>query len=364
MKERIVIKVGSNVLARCDGSIDVTRMSAISDQIAALCKEGKEIILVSSGAMACGRSMVKPDRKLDPVGRRQLYSAIGQVRLMSLYYQFFADHGIRVGQVLTMKESFSTRREYLNQRHCMEVMLRSGVLPIVNENDTVSLTELMFTDNDELSSLVASMMGAKTLVILSNVDGIFNGNPSDPESRIIPIVKPDTDLSEHIREEKSSFGRGGMTSKFKSARNASLEGIRVIIACGKREGVLTALFDKPESVPHTTFLPAEDVSSVKKWVARSTVFSKGAIRINANAAKALESDDAVSLLMVGVTTVEGSFDEGDIIGILDDKGCRIAVGRANYSSEEARGLIGVHGRKPIVHYDYLFMEGKQDGRFQ
>ena len=364
MKERIVIKVGSNVLARPDGSIDVTRLSSLSDQVALLLKDGKEVILVSSGAVACGRSMLKPERKLDSVEQRQLYSAIGQVRLMNLYYKLFAEHGIKIGQVLTMKESFSTRTEYLNQRSCMEVMLRSGVVPIVNENDTVSVTELMFTDNDELSSLVASMMGASTLVILSNVDGIFTGHPSDPESRLIKEVKPDEDLSAYIKEDKSSLGRGGMSSKFASARNAAQEGIRVMIACGKREGVVTDLFRDPDSVPHTTFIPAEGMSGIKKWIGRSSDFAKGSVHINANAAKALTGEDAVSLLMVGVTSVDGDFEEGDIIDIFDEEGRMVAVGRAGYSSEEGRKLVGVHDVKPMVHYDYLYIEGRNDGRFQ
>ena len=183
--KRIVIKVGSNVLTRNDGTLDVTRMSALVDQIAWLRRNSYEVILVSSGAMACGRSEVNAVKKLDSVEQRQLFSAVGQVKLINLYYDLFREYGIHVGQILTMKESFATRHEYLNQRACMSVMLENGILPIVNENDTVSVTELMFTDNDELSGLIASMMDASTLVILSNIDGIYNGAPSDPESSVI-----------------------------------------------------------------------------------------------------------------------------------------------------------------------------------
>ena len=178
---RIVVKVGSNVLTRDDGKLDVTRMSAIVDQIVWLKKNGHEIILVSSGAMACGRNELKVENKLDSVEQRQLFSALGQVKLIGLYYDLFREFNIHVGQVLTMKESFSTRGEYLNQRACMNVMLKNDVIPIVNENDTVSVTELMFTDNDELSGLIASMMDCDTLIILSNVDGIYNG---DRKSRL------------------------------------------------------------------------------------------------------------------------------------------------------------------------------------
>ena len=160
MDRRLVIKVGSNVLTRDDGKLDITRMSALTDQLAWLRSEGYEVILVSSGAMASGRGEIKVDRKLDSVEQRQLYSALGQAKLINLYYDLFREYRIPVGQVLTMKENFSSRREYLNQRACMTVMLENGVIPIVNENDTVSVTELMFTDNDELSGLIASMMDA------------------------------------------------------------------------------------------------------------------------------------------------------------------------------------------------------------
>ena len=159
---RIAVKVGSNVLACRDGTLDVTRMSALVDQIAELNKSGVEIILISSGAVASGRSEIHPQKKLDSVDQRQLFSAVGQAKLINRYYELFREHGIAVGQVLTTKENFSTRRHYLNQKNCMTVMLENGVIPIVNENDTISVSELMFTDNDELSGLIASMMDAQS----------------------------------------------------------------------------------------------------------------------------------------------------------------------------------------------------------
>ena len=172
---RIVIKVGSNVLTRDDGRPDTTRISALVDQVARLHRAGTEVILVSSGAVASGRSILgQRAGKLDSVSARQLFSAVGQVKLLNRYYDLFNEYGIVCGQVLTTKESLSTRRQYLNQRNCMETMLANGVLPIVNENDTISVTELMFTDNDELSGLVAAMMNAEALIILSNIDGIYD----------------------------------------------------------------------------------------------------------------------------------------------------------------------------------------------
>ena len=173
---KITVKIGSNVLTRPDGTLDVTRMSALVDQIAVLHKKGVEIVIVSSGAVASGRSLLGLTKKMDVVDQRQLFSAVGQARLINHYWDLFRDHGITVGQVLTMKENFGSRRHYLNQRNCMRVMLDNKVIPIVNENDTVSVSELMFTDNDELSGLIASMMDMEALIILSNIDGIYNGN--------------------------------------------------------------------------------------------------------------------------------------------------------------------------------------------
>ncbi|EFI73001.1 MULTISPECIES: glutamate 5-kinase [Segatella] len=354
---RIVVKVGSNVLTRDDGKLDVTRMSAIVDQIVWLKKNGHEIILVSSGAMACGRNELKVENKLDSVEQRQLFSALGQVKLIGLYYDLFREFNIHVGQVLTMKESFSTRGEYLNQRACMNVMLKNDVIPIVNENDTVSVTELMFTDNDELSGLIASMMDCDTLIILSNVDGIYNGDPKEPHTRVIPMVNYDRDLDEYIQETKSGFGRGGMITKTRIARKVAEEGVRVIIANGKTENILVDLITHPQETMHTEFRPNPNpTSQVKKWIAHSEDFAKGKIHINAKAEEILKGEKAASLLLVGVTSIEGVFEEGDIINVVDDKDKVIAVGRSSYSSEEAIKLIGEHDIKPLIHYDYLYME--------
>ncbi len=251
--KRIVVKVGSNVLTREDGTLDTTRVSALTDQIQALRSRGIEVILVTSGAVACGRSLCQAAPGLDEVQQRQLHAAVGQVRLMDLYYRLFADYGIRVGQILSMKKNFEPGEEYENQRRCMEGMLRSGVLPIVNENDAVSITELMFTDNDELSGLVAAMMGADTLIILSNIDGLYDGDPSAPGSRVIARVSPSEDLSTVIGEAHSSAGRGGMHTKYGVAKRLSAGGIRVLLACGKRDDVLTLLADNPAGIVHTEF---------------------------------------------------------------------------------------------------------------
>ena len=253
--KRIVVKVGSNVLTRKDGKLDVTRMSALVDQIAWLRQHDHEVILVSSGAMASGRGEIKVDHLLDSVEQRQLFSAVGQVKLVGLYYDLFREFDIHIGQVLTMKENFEPGEQYQNQHACMKVMLENDVLPIVNENDTVSVTELMFTDNDELSGLIAQMMNAETLILLSNIDGIFTTHPDDPAAQLIREVAPGRDLSEYIQPEKSAFGRGGMHSKYTTATKVSQAGIRVIIANGERDNILVDLVNNKEEVPHTEFVP-------------------------------------------------------------------------------------------------------------
>ncbi len=356
-KRRIVVKVGSNVLTRNDGKPNVTNMSALVDQIAALMDMGHEVILVSSGAVACGRGAVNPKRELDSVEQRQLFSSVGQIKLINLYNELFGEYGYVVGQVLTQKENFSSRTSYLNQRGCMQTMLENGVVPIVNENDTASLTELMFTDNDELSGLIAAMMDADTLIILSNVDGIYDGMPGDEGVSLIPVVPAGKDVSEFVVAAKSGFGRGGMGTKCGIARKLSEEGVTVIIARGDRQNVLADLILRPEDTPHTVFEPRpEPMSNIKRWIAHSGSFAKGVVRVNANAAKALRSDKAVSLLPVGVTGVSGEWEEGDIVTIMEDNGEVVGVGRASMSSRDAEECLGKKGHRPVVHYDYLFME--------
>lgn len=356
--KRIAVKIGSNVLTRKDGTLDVTQMSALVDQLAALHHEGYELVLISSGAVASGRSEVKVSKKLDAVSSRQLYSAVGQAKLINRYYELFRDHGLRCGQVLTTKESFGSRIHYLNQKHCMEVMLENGVIPIVNENDTISVTELMFTDNDELSGLIATMMRMDALVILSNVDGIYTGNPSDQNAQLISVVESTkTDLSVYVQASRSSFGRGGMLTKCRIAQKVADEGILVIIANGKRPNVLLELLAEGSSTPCTRFLPSsKPVSSVKKWIAHSEGFAKGEIRINRGAEVALLAPEANSLLLVGVTKVEGEFEKDDIVRIVNKDGKSLGLGCVGYSSDEARRLIGSRDRKPLIHYDYLYME--------
>ncbi|MBR5240559.1 MAG: glutamate 5-kinase [Muribaculaceae bacterium] len=356
--KRVAVKIGSNVLTGKDGMLDTERMASLVAQIAELHKNGVEVILVSSGAVASGRGELHLDKKIDAVKSRQLFSAVGQVKLLNNYYELFAKHGIRCGQVLTMKECFSTRRLYLNQKQCIEVMLENKVIPIVNENDTVAVTELMFTDNDELSGLMATMMDMEALVILSNIDGIYNGNPADEGTFVIrEITENDRDLSRFIQTKKSSFGRGGMITKTNIARKVAKEGITVIIANGTRENILPDLLKEGSDVVCTTFTPSQkEISSIKKWIAHSDGYAKGTLVINEKAQAKLLSDEAVSLLPIGVVSVEGEFEKDDIVKIVTADGVSIGVGKVSCDSAKARSVIGNKGGRALVHYDYLFLE--------
>ena len=355
--KKIAVKIGSNVLTRSDGTLDITRMSALVDQVAVLHKQGIEIVIISSGAVASGRSVLGVQKKMDIVDQRQLFSTVGQAKLINHYWDLFREHGIAVGQVLTTKENFGSRRHYLNQRNCMRVMLDNKVIPIVNENDAVSVSELMFTDNDELSGLIVTMMDMEALLILSNVDGIYNASPSDPAAKVIEIIDKGQDISTFIQSTKSVFGRGGMHTKTSIARKIADEGIDVYIANGKKDNILLQLLDKNVKVVATHFRASTDeVSSVKKWIAHSEGFAKGEIRINENAVAALQGEKAVSLLPVGVVAITGEFEKDDIVKIIDIAGKTLGVGKVQYDSRKATELIGKKNQRPLVHYDYLYLE--------
>ena len=256
--KRIVIKIGTNIITREDGSLDITQMSSLVDQIVRVYNAGWEVIMVSSGAVACGRSMVQGIREhLDDLDQRQLFSAVGQAKLIDLYYTLFREHGITVGQVLTTKESLAGSKQKETQCNCMNVMLRNSIIPIINENDAISLTELMFTDNDELAGVVARMMEASTLLLLTNVDGIFATNPDGSLNAegLIREVRRGDDVGKYVVDSKSSRGRGGMVSKESIAARAASEGIDTYIANGRKKGIVTDLLENPAKTLSTHFIP-------------------------------------------------------------------------------------------------------------
>lgn len=357
-KKRIVIKIGSNVLAKNNDELDLKNIEQITRQIAALNKLDYEIILVSSGAVAAGRSLIKLPAKTDVISKRQLFAAVGQIKLINIYAEQFAKHSCLCAQVLVTKEDFRDREHYINMKNCISVLLQNNVMPVLNENDVISVTELMFTDNDELAGLVSAMVDADKLIILSNVKGIYNGVPGKAGSKVIPVIEfGDTDFENYITSEKSNFGRGGMLTKCSMANKVASMGIPVHIANGKEDNVLIDIIEnKPLG---TLFKAKKNISSVKKWIGHSAGFVKGNVYIDAGAEKALQSAKPTSLLPVGITKIEGSFKKGDIIKITGSAGKALGVGKAQYNSEKAADLMHKKNEKALVHYDYLFLNDHQ-----
>ncbi len=352
---RLVLKVGSNVLTNEQGLPDEARIAHVCSQLAELRGRQKEILLITSGAVASGRSLVPSTARPDPVILRQVLAAVGQVRLMKFYSEQLAQNGLLCAQILVTKEDFRSRRHYLNMRNCFRALLEQGIVPIANENDAISVTELMFTDNDELAALIASMMDADAVVLMTNVDGIFDGPPSDPRSQRIPVVHhAPAHLESFLQPETSRFGRGGMRTKCRMALRLARMGIAVHIVNGKRDGILTRLLSgAPEG---TAFPPRRDASPLKRWIAHSEGFSKGTATINAGAEQALATPErAASLLPIGITRLEGDFQKGDIVRICREDGRLVGLGVAQYNFAKAHALLGRKNQKPLVHYDYLFL---------
>jgi len=356
---RIVIKVGSHVITKSDGSLNENRILRIVEDIAILFKQGIDVVLISSGAVAAGRGEVLPSKKTNIIAAKQIWAAIGQVKLMSSYQFLFGKYGIQAGQVLAAKDSFRDRSHYLNMKTCISAMLENRVLPIVNENDTVSINELMFTDNDELSGLISSMMDCKSLIILSNVDGVYTGAPGYTGTELITRIEKDSeDLDRYISKAKSGFGRGGMLTKCSIARKIASQGTDVYIANGTRDSIITDIVNRKE-VPYTHFVASnKKETGVKKWLSHSDTFVKGAVVINNGAKEALLDERATSLLLIGITRVEGYFKSGDIVRIFDEKGNNLGLGKSKYDSKKAELCIGEKINKPFIHYDYLVINEK------
>lgn len=359
---RITVKIGSNVITQSDGSLNVARMLRLVEDISVLFKQGVEVVLVSSGAVAAGRGETGMSKKTDIVSAKQVWAAIGQVKLMTTYQFLFGKYGIQAGQLLATKENFSDRRHYLNMKNCISAMIENKVLPIVNENDTVSVNELMFTDNDELSGLISSLMDCESLFLLSNVDGIYNIAPDLPGSEIIKEVDLGSDdLGRYITPAKSGFGRGGMFTKYSTARKIASEGIEVYIANGSRDSIVTGII-RGKDVPFTHFKGNEKKKDgVRKWLSHSDTFAKGAVVVNDGAKEALLSDKATSLLMVGISKVVGYFQSGDIVRILDENGDSIGLGKSQYDSEKTEQNAGKKMKRPFIHYHYMVINmGKEN----
>lgn len=349
-----VVKIGSNVLTKGDGTPDRERMASLVKQLVFLKEQGIQLVLVSSGAVAFGRKSFSFEDKQETVVHKQILASIGQIELIRSYKELFLQEGHPIAQILVTREDFRDRRHYLNMKSCLGGLLKHKVIPIINENDAVAVNELMFTDNDELASLVAAMVDADTLILLTNVDGIFKGHPDDPASELIEQVgRKMPEVSRYVSTTKSAFGRGGMLTKMNMAKKAADLGIHVFIANGKKEQVLQDFYYN--RLRSTYFEPERSRHSQKKWIAHSDHYSKGEVIINEGAKKALLSPKVSSLLPVGVVAVTGDFTKGEVIRIRDEQGEKIGLGKAEYSAKAAEEKIGMSKQKPLIHYDYLYL---------
>lgn len=340
---RVVVKVGSAVLTTADG-LNASAIERLANQLSALSDRGMDVVLVSSGAVAAGRQRIcertrQCRRDYSDMASRQAASAVGQGRLMHDYDETFARHGKVTAQVLLTRSGLKTRERFLNARNTLERLLEWRVIPIINENDTVSTHELEFGDNDTLGAMCLGLTGADLFVNLTSADGVFDRNPDvHPDARPIPVIENIAGLDiEALCDGKTNVGTGGMYSKLRAARRAAQLGVPTLIVSGKGEFDLAAVLDG--AACGTLVLPdGKAVSSKKFWLAYHDDPS-GAILVDAGAAKALLSKGK-SLLPIGIRSVDGCFDRGALVFIKDQDGKNLGVGLSNFSSDELERIKG------------------------
>jgi glutamate 5-kinase len=363
--KRVVVKIGSRVLSSERG-LHSRRIGRLVRELAALHDQGKKLVVVSSGAIASGISRLGLAKRPTDLPQEQALAAVGQIRLMALYENSFAGYGKHVGQVLLTHEDLANRKRYLNAKHTLKTLLDWDIIPIVNENDTVAVEEVKFGDNDQLSALVATLMEMDLLVILSDVDGVYDRDPrSSEEARLMPVV---TDLAAAKKSaqdtQPSDLGRGGMYSKLCAAEQASQAGIPTVIASGREREVLNGLFEAGRE-SGTLVLPEENrLTSRKHWILYNLKPS-GEVMVD-NGACAAVTARGKSLLPSGVREIRGSFGAGECVSCVDDSGREFARGLVNYSSQELHKIKGSHSGKieailgykaydEIIHRDDLVL---------
>ena len=346
--KRIVIKLGTNVLRNEDGEVAISRIYSFIEDMAKLVKQGKEVILVTSGAVGLGKKKLNIESTSED-GVKQACAAIGQSRLMSFYENGFGIYDISIAQILLTEDDFSLRYRYLSLRTTLNKILKFGVVPIINQNDTVSTIKMnamlsgmkvCFSDNDKLSALVASELDADLLILLSDIDGLYDSNPKEnPEAKLIPIVENVTDEIMSLGSDASEGGRGGMKTKLEAAKLVTRFGGRVLIANGKIPYVISKIFDKEDI--GTIFLPTkENLPDKKRWIGYATNI-RGQLIVNEGAKKAI-LEKCSSLLPIGIINVINDFRQGEVVSICDEKNVEFARGMVNYSSEECRKIVGAH----------------------
>ncbi len=366
----VVVKVGTSGITTGKGKLDEEEMRRLTVQVAAAHKQGNKLVLVTSGAVAAGIAELGIPPKPNDIVFQQAAAATGQSVLMAKYRKLFKEHGLKIAQILLTAEDLSNRVSYLHTCNVLEMLLKIGVIPIINENDVTSVDELMpltkgyrvnFSDNDILSVLVANAIRATLVVILSDVDGIYTIDPHKPDAKIIKTVENITSELKNAGNGKSKWGRGGIQSKVKAAEIATTCGIPVVVASSRRESVLTDILAGKKV--GTYFKPQKCMPSVKRWIAYGASV-KGQIFVNEGAKKAILGGS--SLLPVGVDKVVGTFNVGDVVGIVGPENVEFAKGNPNYSSgelnlmkglqiSEVRAELGYIRQKEVIEHKHIHL---------
>jgi glutamate 5-kinase len=352
---KIVVKVGTQSILSEHGIPIESVLRGLVEQIVQLHKNGVQVVLVSSGAVGYGRNVARQMLGREygsSIGEKQVLASLGQHELMHVYANLFRQHNILVSQLLLTKHDFNTRQHYLNiSRLITELLAHKNIIPIINENDSVSIEELMFTDNDELAGLIAAQINADRLIILSNVEGVYTGHPNDPLSKLIQVINPETGWPD-ISSEKSTHGRGGMISKLGTAQKMSSLGIMTHIASMQHESIISKLISD-ESIG-TIILPAKKKSNIKRWIAYNAEHKSGEIAINNCLYEILkENKRVVSILPVGVVNCSGDFEKGDVITIIAPDKTVIGIGLARYDCAQLKEYLGQKEKPEFIHYDHL-----------
>ncbi len=335
---RVVVKIGSGVISTADG-LDESQLAVIAEDVCNLLDAGLEVILVSSGAVAAGKGQLGIQGRPQTIPQKQAAAAIGQTRIIREYKETFLARNYNVAQVLLTRDDLSNRRRYLNARNTMMTLLEYGVTPIVNENDTVVVEEIRFGDNDNLSALVTSLVEADMLIILSDVDGLYDSNPvENPTAELIPVVERVTPEIEAMGGgSNGNLGTGGMATKIKAAKRAALSGVGTLIVNGRRPNILSQVFAGADVGSY--FLPAQSKLTAKKhWIAFSKK-PRGKLLLDEGAQGAIVKRGK-SLLPSGIVGVEGGFERGDAVRLCDRQGQEFARGVVSYSLAETLQIMG------------------------
>jgi glutamate 5-kinase len=341
----IVVKVGTRVLTHPDGRLDEQRIARLAEEISNLCESGRRVVLVSSGAVGAGMSLLGLKRRPTDLAQLQAVAAIGQTNLIQTYDRTFRQYGRHAAQVLLTAEDIQHRIRYLNVRNTLFSLLDFGAVPIINENDTVAVDELRttFGDNDRLAALVTNLLRAPLLIILSDVDGLFDGNPNDPNSKVITTVDVlDDSIRSLVCDRASTLSKGGMSSKLEAARIVTAAGENAIIASGHQPGTLTRIM-AGELVGTLLIAEGKTVSPRKRWIGFSAR-PRGKLLLDAGAARAIGRDGR-SLLAIGIQAIEGEFQKGDVVALCDPQGKEVARGLTNYHADEILRIKGLRSTR-------------------